>query len=458
MNLCEGSGKSIAVDKSHNVFFSGEMIGQYNNPNFFIVKYDSSGGLNWIKTYDGLAHDEDAIDAMALDKSGNIYVAGHVSQGGNSFVYCTIKYNILGDSVWIRNYGIPTPSSQPYAMVTDDYCNIYITGMNNNSSVTVSYDSSGNFRWANTYPMSKANAITKDSENNIFIVGEVADSSNGGTDYLTIKYSFIGIQQWMRKYTYSTIWSPANTNSALAIKSYKDGNIFVTGHYSYNQGAGTTTIKYNTYGDSIWVKKYANAKDFYMGMTIDSLSNIYISTGYPDSIPQGQGGYLTIKYDSSGNLCWSMFYSSNCPLSGSQTHAITSDLWGNIFITGWSETPLCFNWEDITTIKYSQPLFGIKKIGDMKPINLKVYQNYPNPFNSKTIIKFDIPFNPKNEISNVTFIVYDILGQEIYKLNQKHRAGTYQVEWDASNFSSGIYFYRLNKDNIQITKKMVIIK
>ena len=99
MNLCQGSGKSIAVDKSYNVFFAGEMIGQYNNPNYFIVKYDSSGSLKWMRNYDGFAHDEDAIDAMALDNTGNIYVSGHVSQGGNSFVYCTIKYNTLGDSV-----------------------------------------------------------------------------------------------------------------------------------------------------------------------------------------------------------------------------------------------------------------------------------------------------------------------------------------------------------------------
>ena len=359
--------------------------------------------------------------------------------------------------------GCPGPSSQPNAMITDDNCNIYITGMNNNSAATVSYDSSGNFRWANIFPMSRGNTITKDVENNVFIAGDVADSSIGGYDYLTIKIAENGVQKWVRRYTYSTIWSPSNTNSAKAVVSDKDGNIYVTGTYSYYHYSGTdygvTTLKYNTNGDSVWVKKYINAGNFYQGMTIDYLNNIYISTGYPDSIPQGQGGYLTIKYDSSGNLGWSMFYSSNCPLSGSQSHAITSDLWGNIFITGWSETPLCFNWEDMTTIKYAQFPFSVKKISDDIPKEFKLYQNFPNPFNSNTIIKYDIPYNSRNEISKVKIIIYDILGREVCTLLNIHqKGGSYQIEWNATNFSSGLYFYRLSKDNSQITKKMVVIK
>ena len=81
-------------------------------------------------------------------------------------------------------------------------------------------------------------------------------------------------------------------------------------------------------------------------------------------------------------------------------------------------------------------------------------QNYPNPFNPSTTIKFQIPNS-----SFVNLKVYDVLGNEVATLvNEEKPAGTYQLSFDASNLSSGIYFYKLQAGNIVETKKMILLK
>lgn len=86
-------------------------------------------------------------------------------------------------------------------------------------------------------------------------------------------------------------------------------------------------------------------------------------------------------------------------------------------------------------------------------------QNYPNPFNPTTKIKYTIPSNVKREISNVILKIYDVLGNEVATLvNEEKPAGIYEVDFDASGLSSGIYFYKLQAGSFVETKKMMLLK
>ncbi len=81
-------------------------------------------------------------------------------------------------------------------------------------------------------------------------------------------------------------------------------------------------------------------------------------------------------------------------------------------------------------------------------------QNYPNPFNPATVIKYGVP-----EASLVQLKIYDVLGNELVTLvNEEKHAGTYLVEFDASEFSSGVYFYTMKTNGFAQTKKMVVAK
>ena len=82
---------------------------------------------------------------------------------------------------------------------------------------------------------------------------------------------------------------------------------------------------------------------------------------------------------------------------------------------------------------------GIEPVRNQIPENISLYQNYPNPFNPVTKIKYDLPIT-----NYVKLAVYDILGREVAVLfNEKQTAGKHEIKWDASNFSSGVYFYKL---------------
>ena len=81
-------------------------------------------------------------------------------------------------------------------------------------------------------------------------------------------------------------------------------------------------------------------------------------------------------------------------------------------------------------------------------------QNYPNPFNPSTTISYNLAEN-----ADVSLKVYDVMGQEVAKLvNEKQSAGTHNVQFDASELSSGIYFYKLIAGDFISVKKMSLIK
>lgn len=97
---------------------------------------------------------------------------------------------------------------------------------------------------------------------------------------------------------------------------------------------------------------------------------------------------------------------------------------------------------------------GIKKIFEIIPEKFTLNQNYPNPFNSSTIIDFTIPLK-----GIVKLYVYDILGKEVaVPLDEELNPGSYSVDFNANNLTSGIYFYRLQTTNYSETKRMIILK
>jgi hypothetical protein len=117
-------------------------------------------------------------------------------------------------------------------------------------------------------------------------------------------------------------------------------------------------------------------------------------------------------------------------------------------------------------------MVGINQISSEIPESFSLYQNYPNPFNPVTSIKFEIPNlsssssigDSKSETNSKTEIrIYDVLGREIAILvNEPLSPGTYEVEFDGTNYASGIYYYTLSAGDpsapLRMTKKMVLIK
>ncbi|HEY3252063.1 MAG TPA: S8/S53 family peptidase [Ignavibacteria bacterium] len=107
-----------------------------------------------------------------------------------------------------------------------------------------------------------------------------------------------------------------------------------------------------------------------------------------------------------------------------------------------------------TRFSYYVGLVGIVPVSNEIPKVFKLYENYPNPFNPTTKIKFDLP---KTGITKLA--VYDILGREVASLvNEELKAGKYEINFNAGNFSSGVYFYKIIAGEFVDTKKMLLVK
>ena len=97
---------------------------------------------------------------------------------------------------------------------------------------------------------------------------------------------------------------------------------------------------------------------------------------------------------------------------------------------------------------------GIKNLSSATPERFMLYHNYPNPFNQSSIIKFQCALPGETSIE-----IYDLNGKEITVLvNQYLKPGTYEVYFNASQLSSGVYFYRMTTDKFSDTKRMIILK
>ncbi|MBN1638879.1 MAG: T9SS type A sorting domain-containing protein [Ignavibacteriales bacterium] len=133
-----------------------------------------------------------------------------------------------------------------------------------------------------------------------------------------------------------------------------------------------------------------------------------------------------------------------------------------LFGSNWSQDVEIDTSVDAYVVDFSS-LLNVDKETNLLPKAFQLFQNFPNPFNPTTKIRYTIPVSPLNQRGDqgglITLKVYNTLGQEIATLVNKGQAsGTYEVEFDGSKLSSGIYFYSLMTDeNIEI-KKMLLLK
>ena len=107
-----------------------------------------------------------------------------------------------------------------------------------------------------------------------------------------------------------------------------------------------------------------------------------------------------------------------------------------------------------TTWSFTVVVTNLNSISSTIPDKFNLYQNYPNPFNPSTNIKFDVPTS-----SEVKLVVYDLSGKEVEKLYSGNiQAGKFEYKWNASNYSSGIYFAKLESKDFTGIKRMMLVK
>jgi len=136
---------------------------------------------------------------------------------------------------------------------------------------------------------------------------------------------------------------------------------------------------------------------------------------------------------------------------------VLDGFWYQPGVTNWMELIGCVINGNL--IGDTNTFVGINQINSEIPKTFELSQNYPNPFNPVTKIKFSIPHVEVAFMRPVQLMVYDALGKEVAVLvNQQLQPGTYEADWDASAYPSGVYYYKLETENFTETKKMVLVK
>jgi hypothetical protein len=389
--------------------------------------------------------------AMCLDDSMNVYIAGHCSNFTPNGRTAITKYNKNGETVWVKYY--PTSSDSFVDYYSIEYKNrfIYLTGIGNGNTLKIS--TQGDYIWSLDF-LYWGKKILVDDSNNVFVGGIkkiIDDPPLYGIS--ASKYNTSGTLLWS-KYWFEYNWY-LHPSEFADLTIDKKGNVYVSGYGGQDAPYGYcyVTIKYNPIGDSLWTRIYHHAyhsDDIPSSMSTDKYGNVYV-TGKSDSAFLNYK-MTTLKYDSLGNRKWTARFPVEFTFANSEGKFIKLDSAGNIYITG--EGDGSNSGLDIIVLKYSTTT-GIRNIPNLIPKENKLFQNYPNPFNATTKIEFAIKEN-----GAVQLIVFDILGRKVNSLIDSYKtAGKYETIFDASNLSSGIYFYRLSfKGEVIDNKKLFLIK
>jgi len=355
---------SIAVDNLGYIYVTGYSRGSGTENDFATIKYDSLGNRLWVQRYDGPAHGIDQAYSIKVDNSGNVYITGE-SFNGSFFNYATIKYNSSGVQKWVKTYDGPgNDSDHPESMAVDKWGNVYVTGGSYGIGTaydyaTIKYDSTGTFRWAQRYngPLDSTDvafSITIDTLGNVYVTG-YSYGIGSDVDYVTIKYNFLGAQEWVQRYN-----APENgADIATSIAVDNTGNIYVTGvNGNISESDGDyATIKYSSSGVQQWVQRYngtGNQRDAAESIVVDNSGHVYV-TGYSYGIGS-VWNYATIKYSSSGAEEWVQRYEGGIWNDWATSIAVDSS--DNVYVTGASSGVV--NDYDYATIKYSQTPSVIK--------------------------------------------------------------------------------------------------
>lgn len=450
----------LAVDDSGNVYVTG-VSGPWNgDKSYATVKYDASGVQQWEARYNASGN-WDGATAIALDGGGNVYVTGYSDVYGTGRDCVTIKYNPAGDTVWVRRYNNGEWGSTDLAssIAVDNSGNVYVAGSSTGSIAStdyllIKYRPNGDTMWVRFYngPAGSEDSVfaialdRRDSLCNVYVTGGSYNSSNN-KDYATIKYDSAGVQQWEARYD-----GPAGLDDyASAIALDGSGNVYVTGTSSaVDSNADYATIKYYPNGDTAWVRRYHGpgvGKDKANAIAIDGAGNVYVTGGSCGS--SNYRNYATIKYNAMGVQQWEARYDGPLSFGDDEVVAIAVDNSGYVYLTGTINISLSMQNADYMTIKYDQ----IGAVEENRPITFFSqwgHEIYPNPCRNSCAIHFNQP------VHNATLHIYDAAGKLVKSFALNSSLSSNSSTLAISDLASGVYFVRV--DNGSAVGKIIVTK
>ncbi|HEX2786587.1 MAG TPA: T9SS type A sorting domain-containing protein [Ignavibacteria bacterium] len=468
----------------------------------YIVKINSNGLLLWTKTFGGSGADN--ANCIIQTSDGGYIVAGSTNSFGAGLLdVMVLKINFTGNLEWFKVFGGEDIDFANSIIQTSDNSYIiagetYSFGSGGEDMYIIKLDSGGNFVWNKAiggFGDDRASCIVPTFDGGYAVAGRTTSYGAGFNDVFIMKLNESGLVMWSKTVGTST------GDAAFSIIQTNDSGFVLGGHTEPSQSQHYL-LKFNAIGTLEWTRYIASSSGFITKVpviqtpdggyalagftTIGSSGNDiiilkFLENGTPQwfkkiggtgsdigcsLIPITSGGFAlagyTSSYGSGGNDIFITKLDYNLNTCGNITFlSISSGSWGSVSsptpivtiptLTITSHTPIIGSGGTLTSICN---IVNISSQEIKAPNEFTLLQNYPNPFNPSTVIKFQIP---NNEF--VSLKIYDMLGHEVETLINEHlTSGTYEVEWNAEDYSSGIYFCKLQAEEYVEIKKMILMK
>lgn len=506
--------KSV-IDPDGNIYAVGTTRTQTTSDDILLLKYNSAGTLLWSKTYNYSYNGIEQPNDIYLDNQGNIYVAGTSTRGpGGYYDGLLLKFNSNGSLLWVKrmnktNFADRRASAEGIAYFGALYIGVTFTYDDKSECGIVKYNSNGDslsyysLGILNHYSY-RLTKIISDNSTNLYTVTTGDLLPNEEQDFIVKKISVNGniSQLWSKTYTGAS----HKDDHVYDMKIGPDGNVFVTGSTEVNnQGSNVLLIKYGrddgailfqkTYNNAVangldygkkilfdaganiivigsteeltsdynplvmkyspagtllWSKSYNHPGDraeYINDAVLDNAGNIY-TTGTTTNYGLQVSEVLTLKFSASGDIDW--YIEVDATNTGNNSSTINLDSEGNPVISGYMQNQGVYS----TVVRKYGSTIGIEPVSNTIPGSFELKQNYPNPFNPVTNIRIK---TPKEGFAKLT--VFDVTGKEVAILvNENLKAGEYNVDFNASSLTSGVYFYRLVTNGFTDVKKMMLVK
>jgi hypothetical protein len=498
----------VALDNSDNpvcarlVYFRELYSAYYGD--IEIMKSSPSGSVLWADTIFGKADVSEIItdgensvvcigtfrDTIEIDTAHLIYTG----QGTGSFI---LKLDSTGNLIWLKDGSqYITEFGQITALAKDGLNNILLGTSDYPVEAKILILDAGGSQVSSIVETNIATVsdINRDISGNVWVTGFTfsgAVSFNGLDTTAPFSYN-----EYVVKYDSSGIAQRVNFIEDVTVQNFEietdnAGNAYLSGNLLDSTSFGNLhangpqwvydffITKMDAEGNFIWLNEIPPGNPLGDGLigndnflSCRENGQTYITGSFRGEINFGNGIILTpidysdafvISYDNDGSIKWAKAMGST---SYDQGSGIVSDENGNCYLSGLVSEHFIFDTISGTGGYYNLYLAKLKTENAVSvegsdqttsANNFSLMQNYPNPFNPSTNVSFVI--SSASGGSFVSLKVYDVLGREVSTLvNEYKQAGSYNVNWNAADFPSGVYFSRLQAGSKMQVRKMVLVR
>lgn len=458
---------------------NGDVTGNHGSSDYWIVKIDSVGTIQWQKCFGGTDNDDASSIQQTFD--GGYVVAGRASSNdgnvtGNhgGYDFWVIKLDGSGTMQWQKSFGgtfhddaMSIQQTNDGGYVVTGYTDSYdgnVTGNHGDQDYwVIKLNGSGIMQWQKCFggtDSDMANNIRQTSDGGYVITGTSwsndgdVTSSHGNGDYWMIKIDGSGILQWQK------CFGGSNAEGAYSLQITTDGGYVMSGYSVSNDG----DVSGNHGADDFWVIKLDTVgtiqwQKCFGGTTSDASTSIwqtsdggYVSAGWSDSddgdVTSNYGffDYWMIRLDSTGTLQWQKSLGGT---SGEQVYSISQANDGGYIMAGHTAS----NDSDVTN-NHGSTDYWIVKVRDttlttsiILPHSTKFnIQLFPNPANDLVVIDYQFAQGDKIKMR-------DVLGKNVFTKTFSSPALSFTLQ--TLNYTPGIYFVEVLSEKGKVVRKIV---